>query len=227
MRRIPSASKRNARPHHVETAKRRTSNAYDRWAHVWNLARCTNGSIYRTALSLLDETHERVLDVGCGTGLMSARLTASGRRVTGIDLSAAMIARARRRRGVNHEFIEGDAENLPVASGSFDAVVNLISFHHYPNPTRALAEFHRVLRPGGRLVLIAFDRQSRYITLTQRTNRWTRDIAGESWQKTSEEALALVRAAGFANVEIRPVQYWIKTFAVVAESGRKIPLCVN
>src|SRR5262249_30113262 len=50
----------------------------------------------------------------------------------------------------------------------FDAVVNLLSFHHYPNPSRAAAEFRRVLRPGGRLVVIAFDRTSRYITLTKK-----------------------------------------------------------
>lgn len=115
------------------------------------------------------------------------------------------------------EFIQGDAENLPVESGSFDAVVNLISFHHYPNPARALAEFRRVLRPGGRLVLIAFDRASRYIQLAQFANRWVKVIAGRSWQKSSAEVEALARAAGFAQVTVKRVPYWIKTFAVVAE----------
>jgi ubiquinone/menaquinone biosynthesis C-methylase UbiE len=106
---------------------------------------------------------------------------------------------------------------LPFESGSFDAVVNLISFHHYPHPEQALAEFRRVLRPGGRLVLIAFDRNSHYIKLAQRVNPWTKWIAGTSWQKTGIEVSTLVGAAGFAHIEVKRVCYWIKTFAIVAE----------
>jgi ubiquinone/menaquinone biosynthesis C-methylase UbiE len=201
----------------VAEQKQLTSSAYDRWARVWNLARYTNGGIYRATLRQLDDRHQRVLDVGCGTGLMSARLAASGRRVCGVDLSAGMVARARRRAGDVAEFIQGDAEKLPAEIGVFDAVVNLISFHHYPNPGRALAEFRRVLRPGGRLILVAFDRNSRYITLAQKANRWIKSIAGKSWQKTSHEIVALVRASGFSRVEVKPVSYWIKTFAIIAE----------
>ena len=197
--------------------KRLTAAAYDRWSHVWNLARYTNQAIYRTALALLDARHRAVLDVGCGTGLMSVTLARSGRRVAAVDLSAAMIARARRRWGLAADFIEADAEDLPFDDDAFDAVVNLISFHHYPDPLRAVAEFRRVLRRGGRLVLIAFDRRSRYIALAQRMNAWTKRVAGRSWQKTPAEICALLRAAGFTRVEVRPVPYWIRTFAIIAE----------
>src|SRR5262245_37218951 len=194
-----------------------TSRVYDRWSRVWDLARYTNREIYRTALALLDDRHMAVLDVGCGTGLMSAMLAAQGRQVVGVDLSSAMIAQARRRSGSCATFIEADAENLPIASSSVDAVVNLISLHHYPDPSRAVAEFRRVLRPGGSLVLIAFDRNSRYIALAQRTNRWITWIAGTSWQKTSAEVQGLLHGAGFTRIDVKPVRYWIKTFAVVAE----------
>jgi ubiquinone/menaquinone biosynthesis C-methylase UbiE len=94
---------------------------------------------------------------------------------------------------------------------------NLISFHHYPDPQRAVAEFRRVLRRGGRLVLIAFDRRSRYIALAQWMNAWTKRVAGRSWQKTPAEVCALLSAAGFTRIEVRPVPYWIRTFAIVAE----------
>jgi ubiquinone/menaquinone biosynthesis C-methylase UbiE len=197
--------------------KRLTAAAYDRWSHVWNLARYTNQAIYRTALALLDARHQTVLDVGCGTGLMSATLARSGRRVAAVDLSAGMIARARRRYGLAVDFIEADAEDLPFDNDAFDAVVNLISFHHYPNPLRAAAEFRRVLRRDGRLVLIAFDGGSPYIKLAQRMNAWTKRVAGMSWQKTAAEICALLSAAGFKRVEVRPVHYWIRTFAIVAE----------
>ena len=209
--------------HHIcqpgEDAKQKqlTSSAYNRWSRVWNLARYTNGGIYQTTLRQLDDRHQRVLDVGCGTGLMSAKLAASGRRVCGVDISAGMVARARQSAGPAVEFIQGDAERLPPDIGAFDAVVNLISFHHYPNPSRAVAEFRRVLRPGGRLILVAFDRNSRYIKLAQKSNHWIKAVAGKSWQKTSDEIVALVRAAGFSQVEVKPVPYWIKTFAIIAE----------
>jgi ubiquinone/menaquinone biosynthesis C-methylase UbiE len=201
----------------VAAQKKLTSRAYNRWSRVWNLARYTNGAIYDAALKLLDRGHQKVLDVGCGTGLMSATLAASGRRVVGVDLSAAMIARARRKKGPQMEFVQGDAEKLPVEDGGFDAVVNLISFHHYPNPARAVAEFRRVLRPGGRLVLAAFDRNSRYIALTQKTNCLTKSIVGRSWQKTSDEMAGLLRAGGFTRIEVKPVRYWVKTFVILAE----------
>ncbi|HEX2746785.1 MAG TPA: class I SAM-dependent methyltransferase [Verrucomicrobiales bacterium] len=201
----------------VEKRKQQTARAYNRWSRVWNLARYTNRRIYQAALGQLDERHRRVLDAGCGTGLMSLKLGATGRQTTGLDLSPDMIGRAGRRRSPNVEFVQGDVENLPFADGSFDAVVNLISFHHYPAPARALAEFRRVLRPGGRLILIAFDRKSLYIKLAQRVNHWTRWIAGHSWQKTAEEVSALVKQSGFDRIEVHPVCYWIRTFAIVAE----------
>jgi len=201
----------------LDKQKRRTSCAYNRWSLVWNLARYTNGAIYNATLTLLDHRHQKVLDVGCGTGLMSAKLAATGRQVVGVDISSAMIKRARRRNHSRLEFTLGDAEGLPFPDSCFDAVVNLISFHHYPNPSRAAAEFQRVLRPGGRLVLIAFDRRSPYITLAQKTNWWTRPIAGRSWQKTSGEVAALLRSAGFSRVEVKPLRYWIRTFAILAE----------
>jgi ubiquinone/menaquinone biosynthesis C-methylase UbiE len=200
-----------------DAEKRLTAAAYDRWSHVWNLARYTNQEIYRTALQLVDARHRTVLDVGCGTGLMSAKLASVGHRVVAVDLSAAMIAKARRRYGHAVDFIEADAEDLPFDDDAFDTLVNLISFHHYPDPQRAVAEFRRVLRPDGRLVLIAFDHGSLYIKLAQMMNGWTKRIAGMSWQKTAAEICALLSDAGFTRIEVRPVRYWIKTFAIVAE----------
>jgi ubiquinone/menaquinone biosynthesis C-methylase UbiE len=177
--------------------KRLTAAAYDRWSRVWNLARYTNQAIYRTALALLDARHRAVIDVGCGTGLMSTTLAHSGRQAAAVDLSAAMIARARRRYGLAADFIEADAEDLPFDDDAFDAVVNLISFHHYPDPQRAVAEFRRVLRRDGRLVLIAFDRGSRYIALAQWMNAWTKRVAGTSWQKTPAEICTMLSAPEF------------------------------
>lgn len=97
----------------------------------------------------------RVLDVGCGTGALSEQLLAvmPDCRLTGIDLSSAMVERARIRLAAKAEVIEGDAERLPFRDESFDLVVCNDSFHHYPDPDRAAFQIWRVLRRGGTLVM--------------------------------------------------------------------------
>jgi SAM-dependent methyltransferase len=92
----------------------------------------------------------RVLDVATGPGYVAAAAARRGGRALGMDFAAAMVAEARRQNpGV--EFKEGDAEALPFADGSFDAVVMNFGLLHLGGPERALAEAARVLRPGGRL----------------------------------------------------------------------------
>ena len=95
-----------------------------------------------------------ILDIGSGTGFLSIMLAEIGYRVVGLDLSEEMIGRARkkaRNRGVEVEFKPGDAENLPFGTGSFDALVNRAVLWTLPDPKKALAEWRRVLKPGGRL----------------------------------------------------------------------------
>lgn len=101
----------------------------------------------------------RVLDVGCGTGLVAIRLAESlpGGRILGVDLSDGMLrvaqAKALARSAVNVSFRKMDAESLTLADGTFDVVVSLFALTHFPDPLRALREMHRVLTPGGRLVI--------------------------------------------------------------------------
>ena len=91
-----------------------------------------------------------LLDVACGPGLVSAAAAARGARVTGVDFAANMVTQARHRHPAL-TFQEGDAEALPFADASFDAVVIGFGLHHFPSPGRALGEARRVLRGGGRL----------------------------------------------------------------------------
>ncbi|MBI4957058.1 MAG: methyltransferase domain-containing protein [Myxococcales bacterium] len=99
----------------------------------------------------------RVLDVGCGTGsylVAQARAFGPALALTGLDPSEAMLARARTKlAGSGAELLVGRAEALPFADGSFDRVVSRFAFHHFADPSRALAELRRVLAPAGRLGL--------------------------------------------------------------------------
>lgn len=98
----------------------------------------------------------RVLEVSFGTGWLMTRY--AGRFEThGIDLSPAMVRVARRnleRAGVEARLAQGNVEALPYPDAGFDTVVNTMSFTGYPDGARAISELRRVLRPGGRLVMI-------------------------------------------------------------------------
>lgn len=91
----------------------------------------------------------RLLEVACGTGAVAAEAAGRGAAAVGMDFVASMVEEARRlHSGV--EFREGDAEQLPFAEATFDAVVCNFGMRHFPHPELAIAEAFRVLGPGGR-----------------------------------------------------------------------------
>jgi ubiquinone/menaquinone biosynthesis C-methylase UbiE len=99
----------------------------------------------------------RVLDVGCGTGFLALRFAELGHTVTGIDLSPQMIDRARRKAdqaSLQIDFRVGDAAALDDPNESYDLVTARHVIWNLPNPERGVAEWVRVLAPGGRLALI-------------------------------------------------------------------------
>jgi ubiquinone/menaquinone biosynthesis C-methylase UbiE len=99
---------------------------------------------------------DRVLDVGCGTGYLSKRVAAAGATVVGVDPSAPVLAYADHTAPAECRFVRAGAERLPFADGSFDAVVSSFAMHHVPPDVRgvAIAEFARVVRPGGRVFVV-------------------------------------------------------------------------
>lgn len=116
---------------------------------------------------------DHVLDVGCGTGVLACAAAARvgpGGAVTGLDASPQMLAVARRKPcGV--DWREGRAEALPFATAGFDAVVSQAAIMFFSPPVQAVKEMLRVLRPGGRLAVHAFDRlehATAYFVLTER-----------------------------------------------------------
>ena len=105
----------------------------------------------------------RVLEIGCGLGTDGARFAKAGADYTGVDLTEAAVELARRRfhlSGLPGEFRAADAENLDFADESFDLVYSHGVLHHTPDTARAVREAHRVLRPGGRAVVMLYHRDS-------------------------------------------------------------------
>jgi SAM-dependent methyltransferase len=98
----------------------------------------------------------RILDVACGAGQISIPAARAGAKVTGIDIAANLIERARARaqaENLDARFEEGDAEMLPYEDSSFDLVISLIGAMFAPRPELVAAELKRVCRPGGRIIM--------------------------------------------------------------------------
>jgi SAM-dependent methyltransferase len=155
---------RAARPHDPGIAQRNCV-AWDRWsdsyqsrhgpliggdhAEAWGLWRVPESQI-----KVLDDAagHD-VLEVGCGAASWSCALARRGARVTGVDISARQLAYASAAVGCSVHLILANAENLPLAEGSFDIALSDYGAMTWADPYLTVPEISRVLRPGG---LLAF-----------------------------------------------------------------------
>ena len=108
------------------------------------------------AFAALADANWVVGDLGCGTGQVTAALAPFVARVVAVDASAAMLQAAKKRLQDldNVDLRRGDLEALPIDDARLDAATMMMVLHHVPEPGRALAEAARVLKPGGRLVLV-------------------------------------------------------------------------
>ena len=148
------------------------------------------------------DSFDSVLDVGCGTGPVIELLSKKypEKHFVGLDITPAMIEVAQSKKLPNAEFIVGDAENLPFGDGGFDAVLCANSFHHYPNPGAFLREAHRVLRPGGKLILRDYTSNDIAVWLMNTFELPLARLVGHGDVRTLKmgEFRELVEAAGFA-----------------------------
>lgn len=101
---------------------------------------------------------DTLLDVACGGGIVVCAFAPHVRRATGIDMTPAMLERARRlaaEKGLgNIDWREGDVTRLPYPDGAFSIVTTRFAVHHFPDPTAVLREMVRVCAPGGRIVVV-------------------------------------------------------------------------
>jgi demethylmenaquinone methyltransferase/2-methoxy-6-polyprenyl-1,4-benzoquinol methylase len=131
------------------------SKVYDRInPFIWN------EEMRNEAIGMLDiEPDDHVLDVGCGTGFATEALLQRTEHVHGLDQSGHQLQRAYGKFGKRGpvRFYRGDAERVPFADNAFDAVWSSGSIEYWPNPVDALAEFRRVTKPGGTVLVVGPD----------------------------------------------------------------------
>ncbi|WP_018256467.1 class I SAM-dependent methyltransferase [Halomicrobium katesii] len=158
-----------------------------------------------SVLSVAGEPTKRILDVGCGTGVISLLLAELGHDVTGVDFAPEMLEQARTKveqSELSAAFEHGDAENLARSTNAYDVVTARHLIWTLPEPERAINEWRRVVHPGGRLVLIEghwdFDE-------TFAGYEGIRDDLPLYDGRPPEELAAFLRERGIENVEYEPL----------------------
>jgi ubiquinone/menaquinone biosynthesis C-methylase UbiE len=215
-----------ARTRDVHATKHQARHEFDGWAHTYDRS-IVQHLLFQPAYRLLMEELHRwrrddpdpfdLLDIGSGTGTWTAMVAGSGlpgRLIIGLDFALNMCRVAQgKAEGIGEGapgFVNADSEHIPFADASFDVVTCSHSFHHYPNQPATVREMHRVLRPGGRLMLIDGFRDNTIgwvlydIFISRGESTPTAKVHHMSWS----EMHRLFEAAGFRDVRQRKENIW-------------------
>jgi SAM-dependent methyltransferase len=179
---------------------------FDRWAATGRAESMAKGHRHPTGVALDAWTlgaQATVLDVGCGNGwaVQWAVERGAGRGV-GVDISPAMIERARQAVGTDERFRfeVGSGQVLPLQTASVSHLLSVESLYYYPDPAKALEEWARVLAPGGRLAIVL----DLYVE-NEGAHVWVDVLPIDVHLLSAETYCGLAREAGFASVSWRQV----------------------
>ena len=148
------------------------------------------------ALAAFADAAAAVADLGCGTGQVSAALAPFVHRVIAVDGSAAMLQAAKRRLQAfgNVELRRGELESLPIDEARVDAATLMLVLHHVPEPAHALREVGRIVKPGGRAIVV---------DMLPHDREHYRQQMGHVWLGFSEAQIArLLEDAGFTHTRV-------------------------
>ncbi len=158
-----------------------------------------------------------IADLGCGDGYLTIEAARFARRVVAVDRSAAALARAKqlaRRKHAKIEWKRGELEQLPLKDASVDVAVLSQALHHAASPAKALAEAARIVRPGGRVLVL---------DLRRHQEQWVRDRLGDAWLGFDDAELErLLRSAGLTDIRMNVGARRARDpFTVLIASGQK------
>ncbi len=175
----------------------------------------------RSAIRLMDlDRGSTIVDLGCGTGDLIREASRVGLQSIGIDLSFQMLVAAR---NVNAPFVQADASQLPIATGSIDGVVSGFALRNFSDQHTVFAEIYRALIPGGRLSILEVDRpQQRWIRFGHRI--WFNHVVPRigalfsvaaayrylpqsiAYLPSPQELETMLQSVGFAQIDRRQLQ---------------------
>ena len=159
-------------------------------------------SIYSKVAKVLElRPEDDLLEVGCGNGYFLKKYASHVHSVAGLDLSELSVKMAKEKhrdriRAETAEFVQGEASQFPWEDGKFSVVITMGSFIAFPKPLESLKEMHRVLRPGGRvLVSIEWNAEDGL--------DHTKEVKGYGmWLWTEDDVRAVMKEAGFSDISI-------------------------
>ena len=157
------------------------------------------------------------IDIGCGPGafLCAVHEQFPGIRLGALDLSEEMIKETAERLGSSVNAVAGDAEDMPLKSGSYDIVTCNMSLHHHPHPVKSLGEMHRILTGGGYLLLNDMDcvapiRGAANIVFPLLDT-------GDVKMYSRDEIISMMETAGFRDIFYRKISPF--TFQCIGRKG--------
>jgi ubiquinone/menaquinone biosynthesis C-methylase UbiE len=155
-----------------------------------------NALVFRHVADVRGKT---VLDVGCGTGLYSIRLSEAGADVTAVDISSKMIEIAHTKAQDRGQYIwydQADMAQLPYANQTFDAVVSITALEFASDPLQALMEMARVLRPGGKLIVGVLNNDSPWADARREQAKREESVYGAAHFFSSSDLRSLFHRTG-------------------------------
>ena len=159
-----------------------------------------------------------VVDIGCGEGYLTVEVARWAKRVVAVDRSTAVLARAKalagRRRAANITFKRGELERLPLDAASMDVALLCQALHHSAAPEQAMAEAVRVLRPGGKVLVL---------DLRAHDETWVREKLGDRQLGFSDDGLTrLLTGAALTDVKVNVGSRGVgDPFTVLVASGTR------
>jgi len=189
----------------LDGRQRRSTEFFSKLGHRWDQLRLDafGGTFQFEGLFGLLPSHWVVADIGTGTGYMLAALARTFRRVIAVDPVENMLVVARdrcRQAGVDNViFRKGDLSCLPIEEKCVDVAIAALVLHHVPSPEQAVKELFRIVRPGGRVLVIEQSAHENEAFHERMQDRW--------WGFEPAQLENEVAAAGFDNIVVRALPY--------------------
>ncbi len=211
--------------------KDRSKSQFEQWADSYDRSWLNHFLFRPSYIAMMEEiaawhaAHPgrfRVLDIGCGTGTLAGLLARSSWPVetVGLDFAAAMCVQAdqkARLTGSNGRarFVNADSEHLPFSDESFDFVSCSNSFHHYPHQQAAVSDMRRMLKPGGRLMIIDGFRDSvvGWFVFDVVIDHIEKEVHHASWTTVHEYFVK----AGFDGIRRRKFNFLFPALATIGD----------